>query len=390
MSDSGPGHPVRRIGILGGGQLARMMALAGVPLGFHFDILDPAEDACAGAAGRLVRAGFDDADAAAELAGQVDVMTYDFENVPATTAGAAAGRVSFHPCVTALDACQDRLAEKNLLTRLGIPVPPFHAVDGRTDLLEAVDRFGYPCVLKTRRFGYDGKGQAVLRGPEDLEHAWQELGDHPLIAEAFVAFDAECSLIAVRARDGRTGFWPLSHNLHDAGMLVLSEACIAGGDLQAQAEDIGNRLIEHFDYVGVIAVEFFVTDGRLSVNEIAPRVHNSGHWTIDGAVTSQFENHLRAISGLPLGSTALDRPSVMFNWIGAMPDAGELLGLEGLHWHDYGKKARPGRKVGHATLVLPDEQQLGKQAQALAARLGGAWPDRWSRFSTARGRLAGD
>ncbi|HKX56220.1 MAG TPA: 5-(carboxyamino)imidazole ribonucleotide synthase [Xanthomonadales bacterium] len=373
MSSSVPS--MRKVGILGGGQLARMLALAGIPLGLQFRFLDPAADACAAELGDLLQAGFDDAQAAAALGQSVDVATYDFENVPAATASALLQQCPLYPGVTALQQCQDRLTEKTLLQDLGIAVPPFMAVNTRPDLLAAVEKLGFPCVLKTRRLGYDGKGQAILRQPEDLERAWQRLGGHELILEAFVAFDAECSLIAVRSQAGEIRAWPLTRNVHADGVLVLSQPGSMGTELQQQAELISRKLLEHFDYVGVMTVEFFLANGQLLVNEIAPRVHNSGHWTINAASTSQFENHLRAICALPLGSTAQLRPCLMFNWLGQLPDPGQLLTAAELHWHDYGKVARAGRKLGHATLTAATEKELQQASTALAEQLGGRWPD---------------
>ena len=363
-----------RVGVLGGGQLGRMLGLAGIPLGFRFEYLDPAADACAGATGSLLQAAFDDQDQARALAQRVDVVTFDFENVPEDSARAAAAFCPVQPRPRALAAGQDRLAEKDLLAELGAQLPAYHGVAGRTDLLEGLDRVGYPAVLKTRRFGYDGKGQAVLRDGEDLERAWQRLGDAPLVLEAFVPFEAECSLIGVRGRGGETRFWPLTRNVHDDGILALSLPGVFDPELQAAAERIMGRLMDELEYVGVLTIEFFLCGGALLVNEFAPRVHNSGHWTIDGAECSQFENHLRAIAGLPLGSTEATRPALMFNWIGGLPPRAEALGVPGLHWHDYGKQPRPGRKLGHATLTAPSREELGQRAGKLAAIAGGRFP----------------
>lgn len=364
----------RRIGILGGGQLGRMMALAGIPLGLEFRILDPGATACAGVAGELLQAGFSDEDAARELARSVDAATFDFENVPETTAMALEEICPLHPASNALGACQDRLVEKTLLEQLGIGVAGYHPVSSRTDLLEGLERLGYPAVLKTRRMGYDGKGQAVLRDPEDLERAWQRLGEDELILEAFVPFEAECSMIGVRGADGEERFWPLTQNVHDRGILALSRPGVFDAALQGEAEERVRRLMRHFDYRGVVTVEFFLRDGELLANEIAPRVHNSGHWTIDGSTCSQFENHVRAVAGLPLGGTDLVQPSLMFNWIGEMPDAAALLEVPGLHWHDYGKEPRPGRKVGHATLTAPTQDELMSRARRVADMVGGEFP----------------
>lgn len=362
-----------RIGILGGGQLARMMALAGIPLGCKFSFLDPSDAACSADVGMVHRAAFADLDAVRTLAGEIDIATFDFENVPGGSAREMARLRPFHPPVSALECCQDRLLEKQLMVELGIPVPAFQAFDSRPGLLQAIDRIGFPAVLKTRRLGYDGKGQSVLRQREDLEPAWQTYAGQDLILEEFVPFEAECSQLAVRDEAGEIRFWPLTRNVHADGVLVLSQPGAPGADIERQAQSHVRRLLEHWQYVGVMAVEFFVVDGSLLANEIAPRVHNSGHWTIDAAVTSQFENHLRAIMGLPLGDTGMSCAAVMFNWIGELPDRGKLLAMPGLHWHDYGKTPRPGRKLGHATLTAADPAVLHDRCERIAAGLGGRW-----------------
>ena len=355
-----------RVGILGGGQLGRMMAIAGIPLGLEFVFLDPSSEACAGSLGQLLQAEFSDTDAARQLAAMVDVATFDFENIPQETAQALAQIKPLYPPSRALGACQDRVVEKEILTGLGVRVTPYHAVSSRTDLLDGLGKLGYPAVLKTRRLGYDGKGQVVIHEQEDLERAWQQLGDQELVLEAFVHFDAECSLIAVRGTGGETRYWPLTRNVHSEGILALSLAGDFDQALQSQAEGIILRLLDHFDYSGVLTLEFFVLGDELLVNEIAPRVHNSGHWTIDGAQTSQFENHLRAITGMPLGGTAADHEALMFNWIGHLPDREQVQSIPGVHWHDYGKAARPGRKIGHATLTAETRQELAANARRLA------------------------
>lgn len=364
----------RLIGVLGGGQLGRMMGIAGIPLGLRFVFLDPGAEACAGEVGELVQADFDDANAACRLAERVDVATFDFENVPDSTALAFEHVCPLYPASNALGAAQDRLAEKNLMTELGIAVGGFHPVSSRMDLLEGVERLGFPAVLKTRRLGYDGKGQFVLRDQEDLERAWQQLGEAELILEAFVPFEAECSLIGVRGSDGDTRFWPLTRNVHNRGILALSLPGVFDESLQAAAEQKMLRLMDHFDYRGVLTIEFFLHGGELLVNEIAPRVHNSGHWSIDGAICSQFENHVRAVSGMPLGDTHMTGHSMMFNWIGEMPDAASVMQVPGVHWHDYGKAPRPGRKIGHATLTADSAEQLNSRANEIAQIAGGDFP----------------
>ena len=370
-------EPVRagqRIGVLGGGQLGRMLGLAGIPLGFSFVFLDPAEDACASATGELLQAGFSDTEAAHRLAQAVDVATFDFENVPESTARAVEDSCPLFPGSNALAAGQDRLEEKKLLTSLGISVPQYQAVSSRTDLLDALDVIGYPAVLKTLRLGYDGKGQALLRDPEDLERAWQRLGDSPLVLEAFVPFEAECSLVTVRGRDGHTRSWPLTQNVHDGGILALSLPGVFDSGLQAQAEEKMRRLMNELDYTGVLTIEFFLRDGELLANEFAPRVHNSGHWTIDGSPCSQFEAHVRAITGMPQGETRMSAHTLMFNWIGQMPDRDRAMSVPGLHWHDYGKEPRPGRKIGHATLTAATAAELKTRAVEVAEIAGGCFP----------------
>ncbi|KTF38449.1 5-(carboxyamino)imidazole ribonucleotide synthase [Xanthomonas vesicatoria] len=355
------------VGILGGGQLARMLVLAGAPLGLRFAVFDPVADACAGQMAPLQVGAFDDAAALAAFAAQVDVITFDFENVPAASAQQLAAQVPVFPRPDALAMAQDRLSEKTLFRELGIPVPEFAAIDDRAGLDAAVARIGAPCVLKTRRFGYDGKGQFRIKTLADADAAWDALGAQAskvgLILEAFVPFQREVSVVAVRGRDGEFRAWPLTENWHVDGVLSASLApASVDATLQAVANAHARAIADRLDYVGVFALELFVRDGELLANEIAPRVHNSGHWTIEGAETSQFENHVRAVLGLPLGSTAMRGHACMLNWLGVMPDAAAFLAVPGGHWHDYGKQPRDGRKVGHATLRADAPQAL---AQAL-------------------------
>lgn len=361
----------RTVGILGGGQLARMLVLAGVPLGLRFHVLDAAPDACAGQVAPLITAGWDDRDALARLAAAAAVATFDFENVPAASARWLAGHARVQPSAAVLEAAQDRLAEKTLFGRLGLGTAAFAEVGSREGLDAAIASVGTPSILKTRRFGYDGKGQFRLHSPQDADAAWQALAGAPAILEAFVPFEREVSVLGVRGADGDFRAWPLVQNWHVDGVLSASLAPAPGADgLQDQAFAQARTLAEALDYVGVFALELFVQDGSLIANEMAPRVHNSGHWTIEGAACSQFENHLRAVTGLPLGDTACRGPSVMLNWIGQMPDAAAALRVPGVHWHDYGKAPRPGRKVGHATLTAPDGETLAVRLQELAHGLG--------------------
>lgn len=362
------------VGILGGGQLARMMALAGAPLGLRFLAMDTSADACAGQFVPMVVGDWRDEKALAEFASRVDVATFDFENVPAESAEWLAARIPVFPAPRALRIAQDRLAEKTLFNELGIGTPAFAAVDTRAGLDEAVARIGLPCILKTRRLGYDGKGQFRLKTPADLDAAWAALGPQApkvgLILEAFVPFEREVSVVAVRGRDGEFRAWPLTENWHRDGILSASMApCADGAALEPQAVAYARKVAEALDYVGVFALELFVRDGQLLANEMAPRVHNSGHWTIEGAETSQFENHLRAVLGLPLGSTAAVGHSVMLNWIGAMPEAAPVLCSPAGHWHDYGKTSREGRKVGHATLRADDRATLRRELETAVEAL---------------------
>lgn len=354
-----------KIGILGAGQLGRMLAMAGYPLDFDFVFLDPATEACAAPLGEHLHAAYDDEAALAAFCSSVDLATYEFENVPARTAEFVGARVALLPAPVALTVGQDRLSEKSLFDKLGIPVPRYMPVATREALELAVRNVGLPAVLKTRRLGYDGKGQAVLRTAADLDAAWARLGSQPLILEAFVPFERELSCLAVRAKDGSMVFYPVIENVHREGILRTATPQLHD-PLQTDAENYARRVAEHLGYVGVMAFEFFVTEGRLLANEIAPRVHNSGHWSIEGAEVSQFENHLRAITGLPLGSTALRGPSIMVNFIGAAPDNAALAAIPGVHIHHYGKSPKPQRKVGHATLTAASEDQLQQRlAQVL-------------------------
>ncbi len=351
------------VGILGGGQLARMLALAGAPLGQHFLIVDNADNACAGQVAPLLRADYRDFKALEEFARRVDVATFDFENIPADTAHWLTEHTKVFPNPRALAVAQDRLQEKQLFRDLGLETPAFVAVDSAADLNQAVTKIGFPAVLKTRRLGYDGKGQQRINNVEDVASAFATLGGVPLILEAWVPFERELSVIAVRARDGEFRIYPLTQNWHAHGILSASLAPAPCADqLHDVAFNHARAIAERLDYVGVFALELFLHQGRLLGNEIAPRVHNSGHWTIEGTSCSQFENHLRAVLGLPLGDTSALGVSVMLNWIGHLPDARPILIESNAHWHDYGKSPRNGRKVGHATLC-------GTQASEMTLRL---------------------
>ncbi|KAF1720758.1 5-(carboxyamino)imidazole ribonucleotide synthase [Pseudoxanthomonas wuyuanensis] len=363
------------VGILGGGQLARMLALSGAPLGLRFLVMDTEADACAGQFAPLLVGDYRDEAALAEFASRVDVATFDFENVPAESAEWLAQRIPVFPNPRALAVAQDRMVEKSLFRRLGIPVGEFAAVSARTELEAEVARIGGPCILKTRRLGYDGKGQFRIRTAADIEAAWQALGEQAssvgLIVEAFIPFERELSVVAVRGRDGEFRTWPLTENWHVDGVLSASLApATVDAALAQSAFGHARKLAEALDYVGVFALELFYRDGQLLANEMAPRVHNSGHWTIEGAETSQFQNHLRAVLGLPLGATDTLGHACMLNWIGAMPDAAAVLNQAGGHWHDYGKQPRAGRKVGHATLRADNPTGLAQALQQAGDALG--------------------
>jgi 5-(carboxyamino)imidazole ribonucleotide synthase len=283
----------------------------------------------------------------------VDLVTYEFENVPVAALHEMAATRPCFPPVDALRVSQDRILEKELFGRLGIPTPPYRAVDSLADLEAAVAALGLPCVLKTRRLGYDGRGQRVLRRRADVGPAWEALGGVPLILEGFVRFEREVSVVGARSTRGEIRAYPIVTNTHREGILRVTTAPTRDTRLQRAAEAHLRRVAEHFEYAGVLTIEFFVQDGRLVANEMAPRVHNSGHWTIEGAVTSQFENHLRAILGLPLGDTRPVGHAAMVNYIGTMPDRDRILAVPGAHHHDYGKAPRVGRKLGHCTVVAP-------------------------------------
>ncbi|KFN44973.1 5-(carboxyamino)imidazole ribonucleotide synthase [Arenimonas oryziterrae] len=362
------------VGILGGGQLARMLALSGAPLGLRFLVLDSTPDACAAQFAPLLEADYRDEAALADFARRVDVATFDFENVPAESAQWLAERIPVFPNPRALSVAQDRLAEKTLFRELGIPVPTFADIATRADLDAAATAIGLPAILKTRRLGYDGKGQFRLRSAADVDAAWAALGAQAttvgLILEGFVPFQREISVVAARGRDGEFRTWPLTENWHESGVLSAS---LAPASLEValaeKAVAYARRVAEALDYVGVFALELFLKDGEFLANEMAPRVHNSGHWTIEGAETSQFQNHLRAVLGLPLGSTRMLGQACMLNWIGAMPDATPVLAQASGHWHDYGKSSRDGRKVGHATFRADTPAELSAALQTVGREL---------------------
>jgi 5-(carboxyamino)imidazole ribonucleotide synthase len=360
------------VAVLGGGQLGRMLGLAGIPLGLRFRFLDPSAEAPAQAVGLLVEGALGDQAALEAASAGAAVVTYEWEGVPADGARfLERGGHTVLPPPAALDVAQDRLAEKTLFRRLGIGTPEFAAVDDRAGLDVALEQIGSPAVLKTRRGGYDGKGQRIVRADADVADAWEALGGVPLILERLVPFDREVSILAVRGRDGATAHWPLVENEHRDGILRVSRAPApgAGAALEAQAAKYADSLLDELSYVGVLAIELFQVGDDLLANELAPRVHNSGHWTIEGAVTSQFANHLRAVVGWPLGATDAVAPSGMVNCISAMPDPDAILALPGAHLHDYGKAPRPGRKLGHVTVLASSAAERDELVERAAAML---------------------
>jgi 5-(carboxyamino)imidazole ribonucleotide synthase len=338
-----------RIGIIGAGQLGQMLGYAARNLGVNCRFVDPSDAPPAADVGEVIQRPFDDANALAELASTCDVVTYEFENVPVAALRRIEGKVPVYPPTAALRHAQDRLDEKRLFDQLDIPLPGYRTIDTREDIAAAIDQLGLPLVIKTRRLGYDGKGQFIIRERDDVDSAWKSLGGNSLIAEQWVNFDYEVSAIGARNVSGDIVIYPLSRNVHEDGILRTSRSPVDAPHLADRAETYVRRLLGHLDYVGVLALELFVCDNDLMANEFAPRVHNSGHWTIEGAATSQFENHLRAIMNKPLGSTASLGHAGMINLIGDIPDA--VRSLEQGVLHDYGKAARPGRKLGHITVT---------------------------------------
>lgn len=348
-------QPGSTIGILGGGQLGRMLAIAASQLGYRCHVFAPEDELpAADVAAEVTRAAYDDVDALRRFAEAVDVVTYEFENIAVAPVAALAGHVPVRPSVKALEIAQDRLAEKDFVSRLGGRPAPYRAVDNRTGLDEAIVAIGMPAILKTRRFGYDGKGQARLVTEADADAAWEAIGGQPAVLEGLVRFDREFSILLARNVSGGIVTWDAPDNVHKAG--ILDRCTIpAGGVIDAQRKEavaLARTVAEALDYVGVLTLEFFASDAGPVFNEMAPRVHNSGHWTIEGARTSQFENHIRAVCGLPLGATELIGSRVeMRNLIGGdVHDWPQILSDPNAHLHLYGKaEARPGRKMGHVT-----------------------------------------
>jgi 5-(carboxyamino)imidazole ribonucleotide synthase len=356
-----------KVGIVGAGQLGRMLGLAAIPLGIECVFLERQAEAPARAVGRVLVGDLDDPGAVSRLASEVDVLTTEIENVAPEALSAATAHCAVHPAPAAVAAAQDRLLEKQLFAAHGVPTAPYVRIDSAADLTAIESIVGWPAVIKSRRLGYDGRGQRVVESLAQAQAAFADLGGVPAIAEGWIRFEREVSLICVRGRDGSSAYYPLCENTHHEGILARTVAPYGNAVLQQQAEAWAASLLGHFGYVGVLTIEFFVTDQGLVANEMAPRVHNSGHWTIEGAETSQFENHVRAVAGLPLGSAAARGHAMMLNLVGVMPDRPALLRCQGLHLHDYGKQPRPGRKLGHCTLVDANRDRLLARAGAVEA-----------------------
>ena len=360
------------IGILGGGQLAQMLALDGYPLGFRFVFFDPTKDACAGLIGKLIVADYNNEIALEEFAKQCDFVTYDFENVPVSAAEFVAKNTQVFPHPSVLEVAQDRLKEKVLFReQLNLPVGDFYAVDSYSELLFAVKSCGNDGFLKTRRMGYDGKGQYRITAKTNLKELWSQIDGGSFILEKAVHFNREVSVIIARNAQGEHAFYELCENKHKQGILTTTLVPAVASENSPKAFEYAQKIADKLNYVGVLTVEMFETDDGLFINEMAPRVHNSGHWSIEGAVTSQFENHLRAGLGIPLGSTAMQSGyAAMINWIGEIPSVGFTSKEKDVHWHIYGKQNRPGRKVGHSTVVADNAEELHQKVVNLAKLLG--------------------
>ncbi|MFM8611637.1 MAG: 5-(carboxyamino)imidazole ribonucleotide synthase [Actinomycetota bacterium] len=365
-----------RLAILGGGQLAWMLAQAAEPLGISVAVLDPSPDCAAGRIADHVVAAYDDPDGLDRVADGADVVTSEFENVPAAAVTRLAERgVPVLPFPASLTITQDRVREKELLAGLGIAVAPYALIDGPDDIPAALERVAAPGILKTRRLGYDGKGQVRVATPDALEPAVAELGGTDLILEGLVAFERELSIVVARGADGAIAAYPPVENEHRDGILACTLAPAPDLDAarRAEAERIGVAVAEALDHIGVLCVELFDTRDGIVANEIAPRVHNSGHWTIEGAVTSQFENHVRAVCGLPLGDPAARGASAMVNVVGTEPPLEELLAIPGARVHRYGKAARDGRKLGHVTVTAADPRGLDEPLGRVRSLADAAW-----------------
>jgi len=359
-----------KIGILGGGQLARMLALSGYPLGFEFVFFDPTVDACAGQVGELMSADYHNELALEEFCQKVDIVTLDFENVPVETLRFVQKKKPVFPSPEVLEIAQDRLLEKQFCHNYGIPTTDFETINSLSELKFAAKKYDYDAILKTRRMGYDGKGQYRISQMSDLNKIPEALFDQDLILEKRIFFEREVSVIVARNGLGDIKTWPLCENKHKDGILTTTIVPAKHSPLDELTIDYAKQLAIALNYVGVLVIEFFQTQDAVYVNELAPRVHNSGHWSIEGSHTSQFENHLRAGLNLPLGSTRMEGMAAMLNWIGAFPENILSINEENLYWHVYGKEPRVGRKIGHSTLLAATPQELHDKIVNLVKKLG--------------------
>jgi 5-(carboxyamino)imidazole ribonucleotide synthase len=366
----------KRVGIIGGGQLAQMLALSVRPMGVQCVVLDPDESCCARSCCEQIVADYDNENGLTQLAESCDVVTYEFENVPSKAAQHISALKPIHPNPDALGFAQDRHLERTMFRDLGIAIPNYRVVDDVETLRSALEDLGTPAILKARTMGYDGKGQVLINDIANAGGALQTIGNVPAILDQFVEFKRELSIIATRSQSGEIMYYPLSENVHRGGILRLSKAPArdVSPALVDQSKHAVKQILEHFDYVGTLAVEFFqVGDGdqaTLVANEIAPRVHNTGHWTIEGTQTSQFENHMRAVMGIELGSSEPVGSSAMINIIGQEPRAGALASMPDAHVHMYGKSPRAGRKIGHVTLNAPSETELDAMLERFTRVIG--------------------
>jgi 5-(carboxyamino)imidazole ribonucleotide synthase len=358
-----------RVGVLGSGQLGRMLAHAGAPLGHTFIFFDTEAGEATRGIGRTITGSFSDKEALSAFAAMCDVVTYEFENVPCEAAHHIAGIIPVYPPPRALEVSQDRLIEKEFFTSLGIATPAFRAASTESELRAACHEVGFPCVVKTRRMGYDGKGQAVVRHENEVQSVWSLLGHAPLIVEGFVSFSRELSVIAARDQNGEIVTYPLAHNTHSKGILFRTEfpAPNVTPDLEREAHAIISRVLQELNYVGVLTIELFDAHGVLVANEMAPRVHNSGHITIDAAIASQFENHIRTVTGMPLGDPTPSARGIMYNLIGKLPPRDSIQASPTTKIHLYGKSERKGRKIGHINLLNPSEIDESTIAQVVQA-----------------------
>lgn len=359
------------LGILGGGQLAGMLVEAAHKLGITTTVC-ALDTVPAAALAHVLPHRPDSREGIVALAQHCAAITCESENIPANVLAVAENHTRLHPSAATIAIAQDRFTEKNYLRSLGIPTADFHVVDQVSDVVIAANKLGFPCLLKTRHGGYDGKGQVRLRQADEAAAAWSAIAGHAAIVEAMVPFTQECAQIAARDADGHMQFYPLTLTWHREGILRAAIPVAEEHELTAEARKLTARLLTALDYVGILTVEFFVVAGQLVANEMAPRVHNSGHWTIEGARTSQFENHVRAITGRPLGPTDLIRPTALVNCIGTMPSPKTIAAIPGTFLHDYGKAAKPGRKLGHITIQAADQAELWLRMQQVLAVIGEA------------------